>query len=108
MTIEVTQSAQYQHLKTNLTTKDVPLRKGPPTREELLVYYPAKFTWEQLKTFVNSGSVFLPSDHLLNLSFVRDLGLLKRDKRLQQRYNEWSIGIIEYYGSIGGSILVSG
>jgi hypothetical protein len=33
----------------------VPLRRGPPTREELLTYYPAKFTWSQLKTFVNSG-----------------------------------------------------
>lgn len=33
----------------------VPLGKGTPTREELLVYYPAKFTWKQLKTFVNSG-----------------------------------------------------
>jgi hypothetical protein len=38
-----------------LSPKNVPLRKGPPTREELLVHYPAKFTWEQLKTFVNSG-----------------------------------------------------
>lgn len=33
----------------------VPLRSGPPTREELLVHYPARFTWDQLKTFVNSG-----------------------------------------------------
>lgn len=33
----------------------VPLRTGPPTREELLAHYPAKFTWHQLKTFVNSG-----------------------------------------------------
>jgi hypothetical protein len=38
-----------------LTAENVPLRAGPPTREELLVHYPAKFTWEQLKTFVNSG-----------------------------------------------------
>lgn len=38
-----------------LSTENVPLRTGPPTREELLVYYPAKFTWTQLKTFVNSG-----------------------------------------------------
>ena len=35
--------------------KSVPLRTGPPTREELLVYYPAKFTWNEIKTFVNSG-----------------------------------------------------
>lgn len=36
----------------------VPLRNGPPTREELLAYYPAKFTWHQLKTFVNSGYLY--------------------------------------------------
>lgn len=36
---------------------EVPLRSGPPTREELLRYYPAKFSWTQLKTFVNSGLV---------------------------------------------------
>ena len=40
---------------TTLLPEDVPLRGGPPTREELLVHYPAKFTWTQLKTFVNSG-----------------------------------------------------
>lgn len=39
------------------TTATVPLREGPPTREELLVHYPAKFTWHQLRTFVNSGYV---------------------------------------------------
>ena len=38
-----------------LNAENIPLRTGPPTREELLVHYPAKFTWEQLKTFVNSG-----------------------------------------------------
>ncbi|KAI0044268.1 hypothetical protein FA95DRAFT_1523159 [Auriscalpium vulgare] len=67
-----------------LSQDNVPLRDGPPTREELLVYYPAKFTWDQLKVFVNSG----------------DLGLLKRDKKLQQRYAKWSIGLKEKYGSI--------
>ncbi|KAJ6585328.1 hypothetical protein B0H19DRAFT_418886 [Mycena capillaripes] len=61
----------------------VPLRSGPPTREELLVHYPAKFTWNELKTFVNSG----------------DLGLLKRDPKLQKRYNLWIVGIKEKYGS---------
>jgi hypothetical protein len=35
----------------------VQLGEGPPTKEELLVYYPAKFTWKQLKTFVNSGYI---------------------------------------------------
>jgi hypothetical protein len=33
----------------------VQLGEGLPTKGELLVYYPAKFTWKQLKTFVNSG-----------------------------------------------------
>ncbi|KAJ7830266.1 hypothetical protein B0H13DRAFT_2114651 [Mycena leptocephala] len=61
----------------------VPLGSGPPTREELIVHYPAKFTWNELKTFVNSG----------------DLGMLKRDRKLQQRYNIWIAGIKEKYGS---------
>ncbi|KAJ4482328.1 hypothetical protein J3R30DRAFT_2159166 [Lentinula aciculospora] len=67
----------------------VTLRTGPPTREELLVHYPAKFTWEQLKTFVNSG----------------DLGLLKRDKKLQERYVVWTAGIKQEYGSIVNYLL---
>ncbi|KAJ7451648.1 hypothetical protein FB451DRAFT_1342713 [Mycena latifolia] len=62
----------------------VPLGSGLPTREELLVHYPAKFTWTQLKTFVNSG----------------DLGLLKRDRELQKRYMVWAEGIKRKYGSI--------
>ncbi|KAH8085412.1 hypothetical protein BXZ70DRAFT_900205 [Cristinia sonorae] len=63
---------------------EVPLRTGPPTKEELIAHYPAKFTWNQLKTFVNSG----------------DLGLLKRDKKLQVRYDTWAKGIKGEYGSI--------
>ncbi|KAG1899973.1 uncharacterized protein F5891DRAFT_952994 [Suillus fuscotomentosus] len=62
----------------------VSLRTGPPTREELLAHYPAKFTWHQLKTFVNSG----------------DLGLLKRNKALQKRYNAWSPGVVKEHGSL--------
>ncbi|KAH9047673.1 hypothetical protein EDB84DRAFT_1460551 [Lactarius hengduanensis] len=62
----------------------VPLGEGPPMKEELVVHYPAKFTWKQLKTFVNSG----------------DLGSLKRDKKLQQRYERWAGGIKEQYGSM--------
>jgi len=61
----------------------VPMGEGTPTKEELLAYYPAKFTWKQIKTFVNSG----------------DLGLLKRDKKLQQRYGRWTEGIRAEYGS---------
>ncbi|KAJ3986839.1 hypothetical protein F5890DRAFT_1501365 [Lentinula detonsa] len=67
----------------------VPLRTGPPTREELLAYYPSKFTWEQLKTFINSG----------------DLGLLKRDKKLQKRYMAWTAGIKQEHGSIVNYLL---
>lgn len=37
------------------TKEEVPLGMGPPTRAELLAHYPARFTWSQLKTFVNSG-----------------------------------------------------
>ncbi|KAI9568584.1 hypothetical protein HD554DRAFT_752588 [Boletus coccyginus] len=62
----------------------VTLRSGPPTMDELRVHYPAHFTWLQLKAFVNSG----------------DLGLLKRDRKLQCRYNEWATGIKEEYGSL--------
>ncbi|KAJ8518416.1 hypothetical protein ONZ45_g4506 [Pleurotus djamor] len=62
----------------------VPLGVGLPTREELLAHYPANFTWEQLKCFVNSG----------------DLGLLKRDKELQKRYDLWATGIKAQYGSM--------
>lgn len=40
---------------TPLTEAEVPLRTGPPIREELSVHYPAKFTWIQIKTFLNSG-----------------------------------------------------
>ncbi|KAH9851714.1 hypothetical protein C2E23DRAFT_732402 [Lenzites betulinus] len=67
----------------------VPLGTGPPTREEMLAYYPAKFTWRQLKTFVNSG----------------DLGLLKRDRTLQKRYDTWSVGIKVKYGSMVNYLL---
>ncbi|KAI0338872.1 hypothetical protein BDW22DRAFT_1337144 [Trametopsis cervina] len=63
---------------------NVPLRTGPPMREELLAHYPARFTWTHMKTFVNSG----------------DLGLLKRDKKLQVRYETWAKGIKEEYGTI--------
>ncbi|KZT67269.1 hypothetical protein DAEQUDRAFT_746211 [Daedalea quercina L-15889] len=67
-----------------LSYETVPLRSGPPTREELLVHYPPKFTFHQLKTFINAG----------------DLGLLKRDKKMQERYNAWSAGIRQEYGSM--------
>lgn len=69
-------------------TAVVPLGSGLPTREQLLVHYPAKFTWLELKTFVNSG----------------DLGMLKRDRKLQQRYELWAVGIKEKYGSIGAIV----
>ncbi|TEB40006.1 hypothetical protein FA13DRAFT_1680029 [Coprinellus micaceus] len=66
------------------TTNGTPLRGGPPTKEELIAHYPAKFTWKHMKTFVNSG----------------DLGLLKRDKLLQIRYDDWAIGIRAQHGSL--------
>jgi hypothetical protein len=63
----------------------VPLGKGPPTKSELIAHYPAKFSWTQLRTFVNAG----------------DLALLKRDKALQKRYDDWAVGVKVQYGSIG-------
>ena len=36
----------------------VPIGTGPPTKEELEAYYTPKFTWDQLKLFINSGYVF--------------------------------------------------
>lgn len=53
MTVE--SATALQEKEKNPLPKDVPLREGPPTREELLAHYPAKFTWTQIKTFVNSG-----------------------------------------------------
>lgn len=35
----------------------------------------------------------------------RDLGLLKRDKKLQQRYDQWSAGIRKQYGSMVNYLL---
>lgn len=90
---------------TTLCPETVPLGDGPPTKEELLVYYPAKFTWEQLKSFVNSGCVRV--SHRLTttqVGIVRDLGLLRRDKKLQQRYERWVKGIKEQHGSMGNRV----
>ena len=42
-----------------LSPETVPLGTGLPTREELLVHYPADFSWHQMKIFVNSGYVDL-------------------------------------------------
>ncbi|KAF9243733.1 hypothetical protein BU15DRAFT_71859 [Melanogaster broomeanus] len=77
MTIEINANAAR-------TPEVVPLRSGLPTKDELLVHYPARFTWPQLKSFINSG----------------DLGLLKRDKKLQRRYDEWAITIQKEHGSV--------
>ncbi|GJE88488.1 DUF3605 domain-containing protein [Phanerochaete sordida] len=84
MTIDLAAAKALDAAPPALTPADVPLREGPPTREELLVHYPARFIWQQLKCFVNSG----------------DLGLLKRDKKLQQRYDLWTVGVRAKYGSM--------
>jgi hypothetical protein len=44
-------------LVTSTMSNSVPLRTGPPTKAELIAYYPAKFTWAQLKAFINSGYI---------------------------------------------------
>ncbi|KAG2127109.1 hypothetical protein DEU56DRAFT_861927 [Suillus clintonianus] len=78
---------------------------GPPTREELLAHYPAKFTWDQLKTFVNSGYLYFiinmnKTEDADSATLLRDLGLLKRDRALQKRYDAWSPGIVKEHGSM--------
>ena len=56
MTVTIdTNASEHVSARPLLRPEDVPLRTGPPTKEELIVHYPAKFTWSQLKTFVNSG-----------------------------------------------------
>ncbi|TCD70751.1 hypothetical protein EIP91_001780 [Steccherinum ochraceum] len=80
----MTFDAPSNAIETPPKASEVPLGTGPPTREELLAHYPGKFTWTQLKTFINAG----------------DLGLLKRDKKLQARYMAWSAGIKEQHGSM--------
>ncbi|KAG6336883.1 hypothetical protein ID866_2209 [Astraeus odoratus] len=65
------------------TFRSVVVSHGRPTREELITHYPARFTWAQLKAFVSTG----------------DLGLLKRDKKLQLRYESWAADIKKEYGS---------
>ncbi|KAG6813594.1 hypothetical protein H0H92_009639 [Tricholoma furcatifolium] len=73
----------------SLHQDNVPCLTGRPTKEELLVYYPAQFTWIQLKTFINSG----------------DLDLLKRHKKLQARFDEWVESIKAEYGSSSNYLL---
>lgn len=54
-----------------------PLGTGPPTKAELLAYYPAKCTWQELKAVVSAG----------------DLRLLKRDPNLNRRYAAFFRGL---------------
>lgn len=68
------------------------------------MHYPPQFTFHQLKTFINAGSVAIREVQVCDVhphNFDSDLGLLKRDKKLQERYNTWSAGIRQEYGSIG-------
>lgn len=67
----------------------VPLGTGPPTHEELVAYYPAQFTWDQLRAFLVSG----------------DLRLVRRHLELEKRYHKWCDGIKQEHGSIGQSLL---
>jgi hypothetical protein len=96
-------------MHTNDSIANVPLGTGPPTKAELIAHYPAKFSWTQLRAFINAG----------------DLALLKRDKALQKRfvhdaiapvfdfnaadcrYDTWALGIKEKYGSNGSSPFTS-
>jgi hypothetical protein len=69
---------------------EIPIGLGPPTKAELIMHYPGKFSWEQLRTFINAG----------------DLGLLKRDKALQKRFDGFCDLIREQYGSNGMAMLL--
>ena len=87
-----------------MTVEHVPLGTGPPTLDEVRIYYPPKFTWWQLKLFINAGCVgscfhVFPSQSTRLSS--SDLGLLKRHKKLQLRYAEWGKKIRAEYGSVG-------
>lgn len=55
MAIDSPQDTRAGILPPGFNVENVPVGTGRPTREELLAHYPAKFTWTQLKTFVNSG-----------------------------------------------------
>ncbi|KZT42676.1 hypothetical protein SISSUDRAFT_1058447 [Sistotremastrum suecicum HHB10207 ss-3] len=54
-----------------------------PTHQELLVSYPPQYDWQELKNIIASG----------------DLGLLKRHRDLQARYDLWSAKVREAKGS---------
>jgi hypothetical protein len=56
-----------------LNKDTVPLRSGPPTREELVVYYPGKCNWTQLKTFINAGWVTEKLKLLSNLTIRAEI-----------------------------------
>lgn len=47
-------------LQSGSAQAQVRLGTGPPTFDELRVFYQPKFTWSQLKLFVNSGYVCAP------------------------------------------------
>jgi hypothetical protein len=51
--------------------------------------------------------IMIAGRHKLIVSFrFSDLGLLKRDRKLQVRYDAWAKGIKEEYGSTGTSIIL--
>lgn len=110
MTVESAVAMQERQKSVSLP-HDAPLGDGPPTREELLAHYPAKFTWTHMKTFVNSGCVpnggHSCTSELISFFRLSDLGLLKRDKKLQIRYDAWAEGIRAQYGSIGEILQLS-
>lgn len=103
MTIE-THTVLLRHKPEKSSVTTVAVGYGPPTKQELLVHYPARFTWPQLKAIVNSGSVHALVSlrvPVLKETSKRDLGLLKRDKRLQLRYDNYAADIKKKYGSLG-------
>ena len=56
--------------------------------------------WVSIRVERNTGV------YCITQKYLSDLGLLKRDKKLQIRYDEWAKGIKEQYGSIGEAVHV--
>jgi len=45
-------------------------------------------------------------DRVIPIECIRDLGLLRRDRKLQERYDDWARGIAVEHGSMGLSTIL--
>lgn len=96
---------EHLHVVTDQPLTLTMLETLPPTQAELLALYPAKFTWIQVKTFINDGYYILYIPSMFDLMTLRYSGrLLKRHPALDKRYGLWCAEICNKYGSIGESV----